>query len=311
MFSLTYNRALSSVVSLLAASSLAGGQVTLPYTFESGTTAKASEVNANFSTLQNGVNENDTRLTAADTALQQQIDNIQLIPGPQGPQGIAGPQGHQGEQGPVGPEGPAGPDTVARGDICYIYALLGAPLPGYCEAVSMDKVVFVTSQTFTGNLGGVQGADTICQQAANAAGLEGSFKAWLATDYDTSAPHVRFAKHYRGWHYKNTAGKVVAYGWDDLTDGTLQNPIDHDEYGTIIGSPHTVWSNVRTNGTTRSTGDGSDGTMDCLGWQHGTSVYSGSTGSAYDNESLQQNSTWTESGTVLCNQPLRLYCFQQ
>jgi len=48
-------------------------------------------------------------------SLQQQIDNIQLIPGPQGEQGIQGEPGQNGtdgqpgEQGSVGPQGPAGP----------------------------------------------------------------------------------------------------------------------------------------------------------------------------------------------------------
>lgn len=46
--------------------------------------------------------------------LQEQIDNIQLIPGPagpEGPQGVPGPlgpKGDDGETGPVGPEGPQG-----------------------------------------------------------------------------------------------------------------------------------------------------------------------------------------------------------
>ncbi len=48
-------------------------------------------------------------------ALGERIDNIQLIPGPQGPPGPAGPQGEvgpmgpQGEVGPMGPQGEVGP----------------------------------------------------------------------------------------------------------------------------------------------------------------------------------------------------------
>jgi len=41
--------------------------------------------------------------------LQEQIDNIQLIPGPEGPPGPPGPQGPQGEVGPAGPQGEQGP----------------------------------------------------------------------------------------------------------------------------------------------------------------------------------------------------------
>ena len=39
----------------------------------------------------------------ADADLQQQIDNIELIPGPKGPQGDIGPQGVPGDIGPQGP----------------------------------------------------------------------------------------------------------------------------------------------------------------------------------------------------------------
>lgn len=58
--------------------------------------------------------------------LQEQIDNIQLIPGPQGPkgdpgsqgpQGPIGPQGERGPMGPIGPQGeqgPAGPSLKVK-----------------------------------------------------------------------------------------------------------------------------------------------------------------------------------------------------
>lgn len=50
-------------------------------------------------------------LWEAIQGLQDQIDNLDLIPGPQGetgPQGDQGPIGLQGLQGEVGPQGPAG-----------------------------------------------------------------------------------------------------------------------------------------------------------------------------------------------------------
>ncbi len=48
--------------------------------------------------------------------LQQQIDDLELIPGPvgpQGPPGPVGPEGPEGPQGPPGPEGPQGPPGPA------------------------------------------------------------------------------------------------------------------------------------------------------------------------------------------------------
>ena len=44
------------------------------------------------------------------------------------------------------------------------------------------KVIFASSDdTFTGNLGGVAGADATCNTLAANAGLSGNFKAWLGT----------------------------------------------------------------------------------------------------------------------------------
>jgi microcystin-dependent protein len=50
--------------------------------------------------------------------LQNQIDNIQLTPGPEGPQGEVGPAGPQGDPGPQGEQGPQGDvgPTGAQGD---------------------------------------------------------------------------------------------------------------------------------------------------------------------------------------------------
>lgn len=54
---------------------------------------------------------------ATEDYVNQQIETIELTPGPQGPQGergeqgpqgVQGPQGEVGEQGPIGPQGPQG-----------------------------------------------------------------------------------------------------------------------------------------------------------------------------------------------------------
>lgn len=61
--------------------------------------------------LANAAGDPFTPLWNAIQGLQDQIDNLDLIPGPQGetgPQGDPGPIGPQGPQGEVGPQGPAG-----------------------------------------------------------------------------------------------------------------------------------------------------------------------------------------------------------
>jgi hypothetical protein len=62
---------------------------------------------------------------------------------------------------------------------------------GHCSGASTCRLdldddkrvtaVFVTSTTQTGNLGGLSGADQICNDRAVAAGLTGNYLAWLST----------------------------------------------------------------------------------------------------------------------------------
>jgi hypothetical protein len=107
------------------------------------------------------------------------------------------------------------------------------------------KKVFVTSQTYSGNLGGLAGADAKCQQLANAAGLTGTFKAWLS-DQSGNCPATRFAIGFSPpgpYHPKPATtptiqhpyvlvnGKTIANGWADLTKGSIATPIQVDERG--------------------------------------------------------------------------------
>src|SRR5690606_18750316 len=54
--------------------------------------------------------------------------------------------------------------------------------------------VFVTNQTFQGNLGGVAGGDELCQTAADSSELTrgGTYKAWLSGTTADSSPSMRF-----------------------------------------------------------------------------------------------------------------------
>lgn len=67
MFTKYYKHTLLTVVVLLTATSLSAIQVGTLITFDADTTAKASEVNANFIGLRTAVNDNDTRLTTTES----------------------------------------------------------------------------------------------------------------------------------------------------------------------------------------------------------------------------------------------------
>jgi hypothetical protein len=56
-----------------------------------------------------------------------------------------------------------------------------------CTALCLDarKIVFITSTHYTGDLGGLAGADEKCQTHADSADLGGTFKAWLGVSKET------------------------------------------------------------------------------------------------------------------------------
>src|SRR5690606_18172610 len=84
------------------------------------------------------------------------------------------------------------------------------------------RLVFATSTLHTGSIGGVNGADNICNQRAQAAGLPGTYMAWVST-VSGGSPSTRFVKS--TVPYFMVTGTKVADNWTDLTDGSLDNAI--------------------------------------------------------------------------------------
>lgn len=130
--------------------------------------------------------------------------------------------------------------------------------------VPEPKTVFVTSQTYVGEVFLDPAdpdpfkqspttplfADLRCQQLADAAGLQGIFKTWIADPF-TNSPHqpinvAGFTSNTVGWWRTDQA--VVAQNFADLADGSLLNPINVDENGNTITGDDRVWTNVLPNG---------------------------------------------------------------
>ena len=110
--------------------------------------------------------------------------------------------------------------------------------------------MFLSSTQPGGNLGGVAGADALCQALATTASLPGTFMAWLSDS--ASSPADRFTRSH-DLPYVRVDGAVVATNWNDLTDGALNCPIDKSELGQSVYLPTgpyvtTVFSNTLTDG---------------------------------------------------------------
>jgi hypothetical protein len=231
--------------------------------------------------------------------------------GPQGPIGPQGPAGQAGATGPPGPQGPPGPtgppDPGVLSAVCTAYFVLGIPVPqGLACPPQPYKIVFATSQTFDGALGGVSGADAKCAAAATSAGLPGTYRAWISTAGPSgTSPSATFSRSTVPYVLPAPASHVVAASFAALADRQIIHQIDSDENGNSIQIGDNVWTNTNPDGTPTSTS-----TNDCAGW---TNNVSGSLQSSGNDGSTANTygSGWTVHTTGGCEQAYHLYCFQQ
>ncbi|MCA9876162.1 MAG: hypothetical protein KC442_00205 [Thermomicrobiales bacterium] len=166
--------------------------------------------------------------------------------------------------------------------------------------------VFLTAAAFSGSeVGGLGGGDAKCQAAANAASLDGTFRAWLSAGSET--PGARFTNIAKAGPYRLVANvgdggnppPIVAENFNDLlTCGTtcLNRAINRDENGVAQGGNPGVWTGTRADGTAS--------TDTCGGWT--STAGFGLIGSGTSDTAL-----WTENVSGVCAGPLLLYCFQQ
>ena len=157
--------------------------------------------------------------------------------------------------------------------------------------------VFVTSTTYNGNLGGLAGADAKCQERAAAAGLAGTYMAWLSDA--TNGPSQRFMT--KTGPYVLLTGAVLAESWADLTDGSLLTPLTINELGLVPANQNFVWTNTKIDGSP-ATGD-----VLCKGWMDA----SGGPNRGTRGNRSNAGAKWTQDGDDKCDFQYRLYCFQQ
>lgn len=175
--------------------------------------------------------------------------------------------------------------------------------PNTCSASNtcvLAKRVFVTSTTYTGNMGGLAGADAACNARAQAAGLPGTYVAWLST---TGAGGVNAIDRLGTWPgaYALLDGFRVAGSRAQLT-GSIDSAIYRTEFN--VQRPLTTPQREVFTGTD-STGRGEVG-FTCGNW-----LQSGTTLSAVVGDHLSASSQWTlDSTSGSCALARPIYCFE-
>jgi len=173
--------------------------------------------------------------------------------------------------------------------------------------------VFLTSELYTGDLGGLLGADLKCQALADAAGLGGTYKAWL------SAPNMSAAERltHIGKPYVLVDGTtVIADDWADLTDGGLDHGITLTQFGTPFPQGGEPSCSVQTYGITTWTATKKDGSFQENPWTPGQGACFGWTSAAPNAGSSAGcsgylDSAWTFMSAPMCPSAHALYCFEQ
>jgi hypothetical protein len=129
------------------------------------------------------------------------------------------------------------------------------------------KLIFVTTTTYAGALGGLAAADAYCNSAASEHGLTGSYRAWLSSG--TTDAYDRMTGN---GPYDNTAGKTVFASRAAMREAPSANLLDEEGNAPSNIAAVGAWSG--------SDNAGLHAGADCAGWTDATDLASASTGSA-------------------------------
>lgn len=170
-------------------------------------------------------------------------------------------------------------------------------------------VAFVTSATYSANLGGLSNADRVCQNAAETAGLSGAFKVILSDSVTSVRDRLRFDSQRV---VRNTRGETIALNGEKLFTENLLRPIDVDENGTPIHSAalQLAWTGSGESGQLDS--QRVLGLHDCLKWTSSSDYRRAVLGNTSSTDKVEWLSAFTSSLTVqFCSGQNRLYCVSQ
>lgn len=223
-----------------------------------------------------------------------------------------------------GAKGGGGPMACAEGEGAYFDSSTHTWECDVFVVVMPSKYVFLSSTKTFGNMGGQAGADLICNGLASDAGLQGSedsnFLAWISGELGT--PSSRFAPNPGPYVLPllydvalDTVKTIVAYHWEDLTNGSLNHDIDVTEEGEKIHGgdrEENVWTGIWI----KLDDPGMQVDSNCLNWTSKEWGYTGLSGNID-----KVGNDWSSDVLVRCGDvgnttiyqgyELRLYCFEQ
>jgi len=172
-----------------------------------------------------------------------------------------------------------------------------------CFAAMCTKTAFVLAEPMSTDFGGVSAVDQMCAQQAAAAGLPGTYFAWLAQD--SGGPADRFSQS--TVPYTLPDGTMLAADWEVLTSTGPTSPIDMTAAGTKVEAADDdhVWT-----GTDRA-GEANDfntASNYCSGWSRNNIMDFVVVGFLRQRGKVGD---WALGNLVPCTGQGYVYCFQQ
>jgi hypothetical protein len=187
-----------------------------------------------------------------------------------------------------------GSDALTIGDAAHVDGGLDAGL-------AQQRKLFVTRETFQGNLGGATGANTLCRAFAADAGLfastgAGSFVALLPAGAGTPLR--------AGVVYHRVDGVRIGTKQELITAAVGGLPVDGgfavDQHGVVVADGKAAWTGLDSNLVPAA--------ANCAGFTSSSMGVTGHVGAPED------NTRWVDSkanpGDANCNVLVHLYCFE-
>jgi hypothetical protein len=164
------------------------------------------------------------------------------------------------------------------------------------------KRVFFSSETdyYTGNLGGLAGADAKCNGLATGAGLGGTWKAWVSTSTVNAIDHIDDV----GAFYLVDRQTLIFPSKASMTGAPLA-PIDMDQHGNSVGFAYGAWTGTTAGGVYSG--------QACSDWTDDGSTSQAGTATVARPATAPPDTTW--GGDVAdpgpCYTEFGLLCFEQ
>jgi hypothetical protein len=172
-----------------------------------------------------------------------------------------------------------------------------------CSPIANAKRIFLTTMGTTGDLktngnaaSGLAGGDKLCQNAADAATLGGTFKAWLSTSTTNAIDRIA---NVGPWYLVDRCTQVFA-NKASITANGPQVAIRSTADGSLA-PPYDIWTGTLPSGVKDS--------WTCNDWTSGAPFsYLGSTGVG---SNFLFAGSWTTVSTAKCDSNRLLICFEQ